>query len=196
MKNTLLLTAAMMMLTVAPTFAQGCNGACLIAKLPNGDIRRAIREVDNEDQRVVDGSFNAATGTLTLYTQDMVAGADKDIHRRAVTNTGFEAMKGETGAPGQNGTNADTSAINAQLARIRNQASADRAVGSLQTRTPIKGQWTGALGLSGTGNGVDGVSGGVRYGLSDRADLYAVVGQSFNGQTSWGVGATFVFGGR
>jgi len=192
--KTIYAIAAAIALTASPAIAKpGCNAACLIKKLPNTAVKQAIAEVNNEDQRVVDGTFNAATGVLTLYTQDMVAGADGDISRRAVTIKGFEALQG---APGKDGKNADTAAINAQLGRIRGQASADRAVGSLQTRTPIAGQWTGSMGLSGTGGSVDGIAGGVRYGLSDRSDLYIVVGRSFGGETSWGAGATFILGGN
>ena len=185
--KTIYAIAAAIALTASPAIAKpGCNAACLIKKLPNTAVKQAIAEVNNEDQRVVDGTFNAATGVLTLYTQDMVAGADGDISRRAVTIKGFEALQG---APGKD---ADTAVIN----RIRGQASADRAVGSLQTRTPIAGQWTGSMGLSGTGGSVDGIAGGVRYGLSDRSDLYIVVGRSFGGETSWGAGATFILGGN
>lgn len=197
------LTAALMM-TVTPAFAKpGCNAACLIAKLPNSDIRQAINEVNNEDQRVVDGNFNAATGTLTLYTQDMVTGADGDISRRAVVVKGFEALQGEAGKDGAPGKDANTAAIYAGFAavkdgfsRVRGQLRADRAMGSLQTRTPIAGQWTGSFGLSGEGPRVDSIAGGVRYGLSDRSDLYVVVGRSFSGETSWGAGATFILGGN
>jgi len=206
MKTIIYALSVAVALIASPVIAKpGCNAACLINKLPNTSIRQAINEVNNEDQRVVDGNFNAATGVLTLYTQDMVAGADGDISRRAVTIKGFEAMQGEAGAPGKdgrngldgkNGKNADTAAINAQLNRIRGQASADRAMGSLQTRTPIAGQWTGSFGLSGAGAIVDGVAGGVRYGLSDRSDLYLVVGKAFDGGTSWGAGATFILGGN
>ena len=192
--KTIYAIAAAIALTASPAIAKpGCNAACLIKKLPNSAVKQAIAEVNNEDQRVVDGTFNAATGMLTLYTQDMVAGADGDISRRAVTIKGFEALQG---APGRDGKNADTAAINAQLSRIRGQASADRAVGSLQTRTPIAGHWTGSMGLSGTGGSVDGIAGGMRYGLSDRSDLYVVIGRSFGGETSWGAGATFILGGN
>jgi len=203
MKTIIILSFAAIALTSTPALARGgCNASCLIAKMPHSDIRRVINEVNSEDQRVVDGTFNATTGTLTLYTQDMAAGADGDISRRAVTIKGFEALQGEAGAPGKDGRNgrdgknADTSAINAQLNHIRGQASADRAAGNLQTRTPIAGQWTGSMGLSGTGGSVDGIAGGVRYGLSDRSDLYIVVGRSFGGETSWGAGATFILGGN
>ena len=192
--KTIYAIAAAIALTASPAIAKpGCNAACLIKKLPNTAVKQAIAEVNNEDQRVIDGTFNAATGVLTLYTQDMVAGADGDISRRAVTIKGFEALQG---APGRDGKDVDTAAINAQLGRIRGQASADRAVGSLQTRTPIAGQWTGSMGLSGTGGSVDGIAGGVRYGLSDRSDLYVVIGRSFGGETSWGAGATFILGGN
>lgn len=218
--KTIYAIAAAIAVTASPAIAKpGCNAACLIKKLPNTTVKQAISEVNNEDQRVVDGSFNASTGVLTLYTQDMVAGADGDISRRAVTIKDFEAMQGAPGkdgrdgkgrdgadgAPGKDGKdgkdgldgkNADTAAINAQLGRIRGQASADRAVGSLQTRTPIAGQWTGSMGLSGTGGSVDGVAGGARYGFSDRSDIYVVVGRSFGGETSWGLGATFILGGN
>ena len=197
---------AAIVLAASPAIAKPvCNASCLIAKLPGGEFKRVIEEVNIEDQRVVDGNFDASTGVLTLYTQDMAAGADGDISRRAVVVKGFEALQGKDGKQGKDGTNgrdgrdginADTSEINAQLSRIRGQASADRAAGNLQTRTPIAGQWTGSFGLSGAGASVDGIAGGVRYGLSDRSDLYLVVGKAFNGGTSWGAGATFILGGN
>jgi len=52
------------------------------------------------------------------------------------------------------------------------------------------------MGLSGTGGSVDGIAGGVRYGWTDRSDIYVVVGRSFGGETSWGAGATFIIGGN
>lgn len=95
---------------------------------------------------------------------------------------------GPAGAPGINGRDADTRKVASYIA-------ATGAMASLQTRTPTAGQWTGAFGLSGTDYGSDGVTAGVRYGLSDRADLYAVVGHSRFGGTVWGVGASWVIGG-
>ena len=78
--KTIYAIAAAIAMTASPAIAKPvCNAACLIKKLPNTAVKQAINEVNNEDQRVVDGTFNAATGVLTLYTQDMVAGADGDI---------------------------------------------------------------------------------------------------------------------
>lgn len=86
-----------------------------------------------------------------------------------------------------------------ELERLRKTTqsyiAATGAMASLQTRTPTEGQWTGALGISGTDYGADGVAGAVRYGISDTSDIYISVGHSRFGGTVWGVGASFVLGG-
>lgn len=109
---------------------------------------------------------------------------------------GRDGVDGQDGAPGRDGRDADTAAIEREMRKIRGQQAADRATGNLQTRTAAQGQWTGALGISGNEYGADGIAGGVRYGISDRADLYAIVGVSDSGEMSWGVGATFILGGN
>lgn len=109
---------------------------------------------------------------------------------------GRDGVDGQDGAPGRDGRDADTAAIERELRKVRGQMAADRATGNLQTRTAAEGQWTGALGISGNEYGADGIAAGVRYGISDRADLYAIVGMSDRGQVSWGVGATFILGGN
>lgn len=99
--------------------------------------------------------------------------------------------KGETGATGPRGpagASADTRKVQSYIAAVG-------AMASLQTRTPTEGQFTGALGISGTDYGADGLAGAVRYGLSDRADIYVSVGHSRFGETVWGFGTSFVIGG-
>ena len=63
MKKTLMITAALTLMA-APAFAQqGCNAGCQINRLENnpqtrtaGNIVSAMREIDNEDQRLVSGT--------------------------------------------------------------------------------------------------------------------------------------------
>ena len=117
---------------------------------------------------------------------------------------GPQGPQGEPGPAGPAGQDGVTSlriieVPSPELQRLRETTRvyvpATCAIASLQTRTPEAGQWTGALGVSGTDYGVDGVSAGVRYGLTDRADVYAVIGGSRYGGTVWGAGVTFVIGG-
>lgn len=106
---------------------------------------------------------------------------------------GRDGVDGAAGADGTSGRDGrDGRILNAK--RYESQMGADRAAGTLQTRTPTEGRWTGAAGISGTQYGADGISVGARYGLSDRSDIYVVIGQSFDGETTWGVGATFILG--
>ena len=116
---------------------------------------------------------------------------------------GADGQDGRNGIDGKDGRDYSADAIaslnsryDSQMRNLRGQQAADRATGNLQTRTAAEGQWTGAIGISGNEYGADGIAAGVRYGISDRADLYAVVGVSDRGQTSWGVGATFILGGN
>jgi hypothetical protein len=102
--KTTIITAAIMALTTTAAMA-GPNATQQIAAMPNGALKSALTELNNEDQRLVDGHYNAETGTLTLYTQDMVAGSDGNISRRAVVVDGIIAAQGEAGADGTNGTN-------------------------------------------------------------------------------------------
>lgn len=241
MKKFLLVTTA---LTIMSTAAHSenrrqCNAECLIRDLDNNAVTRAINEVNNEDQRVVDGTFDATTGTLTLYTQDMKAGNDGNISRRPVVIEGFDALNGADGVDGRDGTDGidgadgrdgvngvdgtdgvdgrDGSAgadgvdgtdgadadyeivsdmINEYHFESLSQRAADRGLASIQTRTAMSGQWTGSIGLSGTEDGADAVNFGMRYGVTDRLDLYAVGSKAFDGDgLAWGAGATFVIGG-
>lgn len=81
----------------------------------------------------------------------------------------------------------------AELRRaIYGQVAADRAAGNLQTRTPSAGQLTGALGVSGDETGANGLSVGARYGLSDRTDIWTVIGVSESRHISWGAGVSFI----
>ena len=74
-----LLIAVMLVCFAAPTLA-------------SNSLRDRIEQVNDEDQRLVDGNYNQSSGKLTLYTQDMVAGKDGDIARRAVDVKGFEVI--------------------------------------------------------------------------------------------------------
>lgn len=105
---------------------------------------------------------------------------------------GVAGVGGTNGRDGLNGTNG-LNGINADTKRVLDQMAADRAVGTLQTRTPTKGSWTGAIGLSGSENGADGLSVGARYGISNQTDFYGVLGRSFDGAVTWGVGFTHKF---
>lgn len=95
---------------------------------------------------------------------------------RPEPEAGPRGFSGSDGKDGQNGRDALS------------------AIATLQTRTPIAGQWTGAFGLTGS-HSVDGAALGVRYGLSDRSDVYAIVGHSRDGVTTWAAGVTWTFGG-
>ncbi|WP_162561670.1 hypothetical protein [Yoonia vestfoldensis] len=97
------------------------------------------------------------------------------------------------GAPGADGLDGIDGVDGRDISMSR--AAADRGLAALQTRAPMIGQWTGAAGLSGTDDGADAMAFGLRYGISSRADIYGVMSQSFDGDTSWGVGSTFVLGG-
>lgn len=114
---------------------------------------------------------------------------------------GPQGDRGPAGPAGQDGvtTLRIIEVPSPELQRLRettrDYVAATGAIAALQTRTPVEGQWTGAVGISGTDYGTDGLSAGVRYGLTDRTDVYAVVGHSRYGGTVWGVGATFVIGG-
>jgi hypothetical protein len=101
---------------------------------------------------------------------------------------GADGQDGEDGVDGVDGRDGKDVSMS--------RAAADRGLAALQTRTPMIGQWTGAAGLSGTDEGADAVAFGVRYGISSRADVYGVMSQSFEGDTSWGIGSTFVLGGN
>ena len=138
-----------------------------------------IEVVNDEDQRLTDGDYDQQTGVLTLYTEDM----DGDS-RRAVVVEGITA--GADGIDGADGINADSAAIFSRLA-------ANNALGSLQTRQAMEGQWTGAFGFSGSEDGAEGMSVGVRYGITSYSDMYLMVGGSTEGDISWATGLSFDF---
>lgn len=103
MKIKLVSVAFLAALAFAPTLsmAQSCTtpsaAACLINKLPAGDIRDAINEVNNEDHRLVGGEVKG--DTLILRTQDMVPGRDGEISPREVKiNVG--SLRGQDGDDG------------------------------------------------------------------------------------------------
>ena len=115
--------------------------------------------------------------------------------------TGPKGKNGDPGPQGAAGTNGmdgrdGTNGLNAVARYSKSQDAADRGLGSLQTRTAKAGQWTGALGLAGSDD-LDAIAGGVRYGFTDRVDGYAVLSVPFSGSdVAWGVGVTFVLGGK
>ena len=203
MKNTLLITAATALtLMAAPAYAQGCNAGCQLNKLettpeyrttPN--LIRALREIDNEDQRLVSGTYDAASGTLTLQTQDMRAGADGNISRRDVVITGLEARDGADGADGV--FPQDT--FDRLQKRYGQGLAASTALGGLELRTPGAGDWSVGGGIGGIiqgGNNFEAVSLGVRYGLTPTVSIYGKVSQSLQGSsTAWFVGMEAVLGG-
>jgi hypothetical protein len=108
---------------------------------------------------------------------------------------GIQGPQGPAGASGSDGIDGQNGRDGIAGRDGRNGADALSAIATLQTRTPIAGEWTGALGLTGA-DSVDGAALGVRYGLSDRSDVYAIVGHSRDGVTTWAAGVTFVIGGK
>ena len=221
MKKTLMITAAALTLMAAPAFAQqGCNAGCQLNRLENnpqirtaGNIVNTMRELNNEDQRLVEGTYDPTTGELTLYTQDMVPGADGNISRRAVVVTDLQARDGADGADGADGTNgADGAngddgadpvfpqdAFDNMMDRYGHSVAASTALGGLELRTPGEGDWSIGGGIGGIiqgGDNFEAISLGVRYGISDRVSVYGKVSQSLQGNsTAWFVGAEAVLGG-
>ena len=98
-----LTTTTLAAILLATTVYAGPNATSQINSLPNGAVKDAMRELNNEDQRLTDGTYDPNTGTLTLYTQDMKAGADGDIARRPVVIEGIQAKDGVDGQDGING---------------------------------------------------------------------------------------------
>jgi len=211
MKKTLLTTAAALTLMAAPLYAQGCNAGCQLQRLENNpqlrtpaNIVSAMRELNNEDQRLVSGAYDATTGTLTLQTQDMRAGADGNISRRDVVITGLEARDGADGADGANGADgADAvfpqDAFDNMMDRYGHSVAASTALGGLELRTPGEGDWSIGGGIGGIiqgGDNFEAISLGVRYGISDRVSVYGKISQSLQGNsTAWFVGVEAVLGG-
>jgi len=208
MKKTLTTTAAALTLMAAPVYAQGCNAGCQLNRLENnpqlrtaGNIVSAMREMDNEDQRLVSGAYDAATGTLTLQTQDMRAGADSDISRRDVVITGLEARDGTDGANGVDGADAvfPQADFDRMMDRYGHSLAASTALGGLELRTPGEGDFSIGGGIGGIiqgGDNFEAISLGTRYGISDRATIYGKVSRSFDGgSTAWFVGIEAVLGG-
>jgi len=202
MKKTLLTTAAALTLMAAPVYAQGCNAGCQLNRLENNpqlrtpaNVVRAMRELNDEDQRLVSGAYDAATGTLTLQTQDMRAGADGDISRRDVVITGFEARDGADGADAV----FPQDAFNNMMERYGQSVAASTALGGMELRTPGEGDFSIGGGIGGIiqgGSNFEAISLGVRYGISDRVSVYGKVSQSLQGNsTAWFVGVEAVLGG-
>ena len=202
MKNTLLTTAAALTLMAAPVYAQGCNAGCQLQRLENNpqlrtpaNIVSAMRELNNEDQRLVSGAYDATTGTLTLQTQDMRAGADGNISRRDVVITGLEARDGADGADAV----FPQDSFDRMMDRYGHSVAASTALGGLELRTPGEGDWSIGGGIGGIiqgGDNFEAISLGVRYGISDRVSVYGKVSQSLQGNsTAWFVGVEAVLGG-
>ena len=202
MKKTLMMTAAALTLMAAPVYAQGCNAGCQLQRLENNPQHRtpanivsAMRQIDNEDQRLVSGAYDATTGTLTLQTQDMRAGADGNISRRDVVITGLEARDGADGADAV----FPQDAFDNMMDRYGHSVAASTALGGLELRTPGEGDWSIGGGIGGIiqgGDNFEAISLGVRYGISDRVSVYGKVSQSLQGNsTAWFVGVEAVLGG-
>jgi len=202
MKKTLMITAAALTLMAAPVYAQGCNAGCQLQRLENNpqlrtpaNVVRAMRELNDEDQRLVSGTYDPTTGTLTLQTQDMRAGADGNISRRDVVITGLEARDGADGADAV----FPQDSFDRMMDRYGHSVAASTALGGLELRTPGEGDWSIGGGIGGIiqgGDNFEAISLGVRYGISDRVSVYGKVSQSLQGNsTAWFVGVEAVLGG-
>jgi len=218
MKKTLMMmTTVAMMLIAAPTFAQGCNAGCQLQRLENNpnlrtraNIIAAMEEINNEDQRVVAGTYDPTTGILRLQTQDMVAGADGDLSVRYVEITGFEArdgadgtngIDGVDGVDGANGTDAvfPQDSFDNMMDRYGHSVAASTALGGLELRTPGEGDFSIGGGIGGIlqgGDSFEAVSFGLRYGISNRTTIYGKVATSLDGgSTAWFVGVEALLSG-
>ena len=203
MKKTLMITAAALTLMAAPVYAQqGCNAGCQLNRLENNPQLRTpanfvalTRELNNEDQRLVSGAYDATTGTLTLQTQDMRAGADGNISRRDVVITGLQARDGADGADAV----FPQDAFDNMMDRYGHSVAASTALGGMELRTPGEGDFSIGGGIGGIiqgGDSFEAISLGVRYGISDRVSVYGKVSQSLQGNsTAWFVGVEAVLGG-
>jgi len=200
MKKTLMITAAALALMAAPVYAQGCNAGCQLQRMNNnpqlvtaGNLLRALEEVNEEDQRLTDGTYDPTTGELTLYTQDMVPGADGDISRRPVVITGVQARDGADGADGTNGADGADAVFpqadfDRMMDRYGNGLAASTALGGLELRTPGEGQWSVSGGIGGV-NGFEAVAFGASYGLTNSVRVYAKISQPLQGNNiAWFVG--------
>jgi len=197
-----MITAAALTLMAAPVYAQGCNAGCQLQRLENNpqlrtpaNVVRAMRELNDEDQRLVSGTYDPTTGTLTLQTQDMRAGADGNISRRDVVITGLEARDGADGADAV----FPQDSFDRMMDRYGHSVAASTALGGLELRTPGEGDWSIGGGIGGIiqgGDNFEAISLGVRYGISDRVSVYGKVSQSLQGNsTAWFVGVEAVLGG-
>jgi len=152
---------------------------------PFKQLEDRIEQVNDEDQRLVDGTLSG--DTLTLYTQDMVAGKDGDIARRAVVVTGFDGLRGVNGVNGINGIDgkdANNAYVNSRIDTAMRQTrylernmsagvAAAMAIGQHQFDPSFKG---GQVGLSGGFyNGENAVSLGVGVPLGERAFFSASI---------------------
>jgi hypothetical protein len=186
--KTTIITAAIMALTTSAAMA-GPNATQQIAAMPNGALKSALTELNNEDQRLTDGHYDAETGTLTLFTEDMKAGSDGNISRRAVVVDGIIAARGETGAAGadgKDGTNGrdgidgrdgqdfDASAHRAALA-------SSTALGGLQFQSLSEGQQGWAAGIGGQYEGDVAFAVGANYGVTDNVTAYASIAATVDG---------------
>jgi len=190
----------------------GPNASAQIAALPSGPVKSAMTEMNNEDQRTTDGSYNRETGTLTLYTQDMNAGADGDISRRAVVIDGMAARDGADGADGVNGINGVNGAdgingvngadgingvngadgINGADGRDFDAAShiaslaASTALGGLQFHSLTEGETGWAAGIGGQFEGDAAFAIGLNHALTDNFSANISFASTFKGDGASG----------
>ena len=195
------ITLAAMLLSNAAI--AGPNASAQIAALPNGPVKSAMVELNNEDQRATDGTYNRETGTLTLYTQDMNAGADGDISRRAVVIDGMAARDGADGADGVNGINGVNGAdgingvngadgINGADGRDFDAAShiaslaASTALGGLQFHSLTEGETGWAAGIGGQFEGDAAFAIGLNHALTDNFSANISFASTFKGDGASG----------
>jgi hypothetical protein len=89
---------------MGPQGPQGEQGIAGVSADPAelDELRDRIEQVNDEDQRLVEGTYDADSETLTLFTQDMRAGDDGDISRREVV-VNLAGVNGTDGVDGQDG---------------------------------------------------------------------------------------------
>lgn len=164
-------TTTLTVMLLSTSALAGPNATQQIAALPNGPVKSAMIEMNNEDQRATDGTYNRETGTLTLYTQDMNAGSDGDISRRAVV---IDGMAARDGIDGRHGQDFDAASHRAALAT-------STALGGLNFMDITKGQFGWAAGIGGQTGGDGAFAGGISYGLGDDFMLNGSIATTFDG---------------
>jgi len=170
-------------------------------------LKQRIEQVNDEDQRLVDGRVSSDGQTLELYTQDMRAGKDGDIARRKVEvdvsslagkdgadgadgkdgADGAQGPAGEDGVDGKDGAPGDPASVD--WGKIEAMNAVSIAIGGLEMPTPYANGWSWSAGVG--GGDKTAVSAGLAYGFSD--DFFAY------GKAAWADGAEAYFvgiGGR